>query len=70
MATIILPISEEKLLGYEGSRMPIFGLVQTFPPRSLWSIYPSITSPSSNLRWSLLDFKYQIIKMNALPDSQ
>lgn len=35
MATIILPISEEKLLGYEGSRMPIF---RPFP-RDLYGLF-------------------------------
>lgn len=48
MATIILPIPDKELLGYEGCRTPNFCLVQTFSPRPLWSIYLSITSPSSN----------------------
>lgn len=52
--------------------MPSSGLVQTFSsPRSLWSVHPSLTSPPSNSRkrWYLLDFKYQMTKINALSDS-
>lgn len=50
MATVILTIPDKELLDYKGGRTPNFCLVQTFSPRSLWSICPSITSPSSNPR--------------------
>lgn len=67
MSTDMLPIPDKDLLGQEGGRMAIFGLVQTFFPSSVQSLHPNLTSPSSNSRkrWCLSDFKYQAIKTNA-----
>lgn len=67
MSTVMLPIPDKELLGQEGGRMAIFGLVQTFFPRSAPSLHPSLTSPSGNSRkrWYVLGFKYQMIKTNA-----
>lgn len=72
MSTVMLPIPDKELLGQEGGRMAIFGLVQTFFPRSVQPLYPSLTSPSSNSRkrWYLLDFKYQMIKNKCLSDPE
>lgn len=62
---------DKELLGQEGGRMAVFGLVQTFFffPSSVRSLHPSLTFPSGNSRkgWYLMGFKYLMIKKNAYP---